>query len=158
MSKRSASSAGETIYPILRSSSGRMSMRSGAIAVRTVNRFLAAAKNASHAAHCTLPESQGKSCQKKMSEKDAFKCSPKLMEAAKRDTLLSRYLLFLLIRMYYNIDINFFFNWYLIDTSCFDKVQKLFRNITKSISQPILHLKKHIFSYKYVFFVLVFEM
>lgn len=66
-------------------------MRSGAIAVRTVNRFLAAAKNTSHAANRTGTGTKTKSCPKKMSEKDAYKCTPKIMEAAKRDTLLSRY-------------------------------------------------------------------
>lgn len=90
MSKRSASSAGGTKLPTSGSSPAKVSMRSSAIAVRTVNRFLAAAKNVSHAANRAPTEAKGKSCPKKMSEKDAFKCSPKIMEAARKDTLLTR--------------------------------------------------------------------
>lgn len=89
MSKRAASSAGGTKLLTTVSSPARLTMRSGAIAVRSVNRFLAAAKNVSHAANRTT-ETKRKSCQKKMSEKDAFKCSPKIMDAARRDTMLSK--------------------------------------------------------------------
>lgn len=90
MSKRSASSAGGTKLLTSGPSPARVSMRSSAIAVRTVNRLLAAAKNVSHAANRAPTETKGKSCPKKMSEKDAFKCSPKIMEAARKDTLLTR--------------------------------------------------------------------
>lgn len=88
MSKRSASSAGGTKLLTSGSSPAKLSMRSSAIAVKSMNRFLAAAKNVSHAGNRTEPK--GKSYQKKMSEKDAFKCSPKIMEAARRETAFSR--------------------------------------------------------------------
>lgn len=116
MSKRSASSAGGTVHQTSGSSPARLSMRSGAIAVRTVNRFLAAAKNASHASSRSANETKGKSCHKKMSEKDAYKCSPKIMEAAKRDTLLSRYSCKLLFQNY--TPLCFLFTFFSIGSSC----------------------------------------
>ncbi|CAH1173870.1 unnamed protein product [Phaedon cochleariae] len=67
----------------------KLSMRGGAIVIRGVTLFLAAGKS-----HRASPNPAGKGGKgkgrKKMSDKDACKCSPKVMEAARRDTLLDR--------------------------------------------------------------------
>ncbi|XP_074041630.1 calaxin [Leptinotarsa decemlineata] len=66
----------------------KLSMRGGAIVVRGVTLFLAAGKGSKSSTNNNR-SGKGKG-RKKMSDKDAFKCSPKLMEAAKKDTLLNR--------------------------------------------------------------------
>lgn len=69
-------------------SAPRLSMRGGAIVMKSISRFLAGARNKPK----TTKGSTTKTKTKKMSEKDNMcKCSPKILEAAKRDTLFTRY-------------------------------------------------------------------
>ncbi|KAG5872988.1 hypothetical protein JTB14_025354 [Gonioctena quinquepunctata] len=67
----------------------KLSMRGGAIVIRGVTLFLAAGKGPKPCGTNDNRSGKGKG-RKKMSDKDACKCSPKLMEAAKKDTLLNR--------------------------------------------------------------------
>ncbi|XP_018571723.1 uncharacterized protein LOC108911302, partial [Anoplophora glabripennis] len=68
----------------------RLSVRGGAVVLRGVTLFLAAAKN--HRActiHANSKQGKGKAG-KGMTDKDMCKCSPKLLELARRDNLFTR--------------------------------------------------------------------
>ncbi|KAF7271161.1 calaxin [Rhynchophorus ferrugineus] len=76
------------------SSEPRLSMRQGAIALRGITRFIHCVRSRSVIASGSGASSKGGRGKarraKRMGEKEVYKCSPKLMEKLKRDTLLSR--------------------------------------------------------------------
>ncbi|KAJ8967436.1 hypothetical protein NQ314_002884 [Rhamnusium bicolor] len=67
----------------------RLTMRGGALVLRGVTLFLAAARSHRAFTSHTNKQNKGKG-RKNMSDKDACKCSPKLLEIIKRDTSFSR--------------------------------------------------------------------
>ncbi|CAG9837185.1 unnamed protein product [Diabrotica balteata] len=72
------------------SSGKKLSVRGGVFVIKGVTLFLAAAKTpktSNQPSGSSGAKSRGR---KKMSEKDVCKCSPKIMEAAKKDTLLHK--------------------------------------------------------------------
>lgn len=67
-----------------------LSMRGGVLVMKSVSLFLAG--NRSSKGSSAQPPKPPKPRRKKMSEQDiAYRCSMKILEAAKRDTLFSRY-------------------------------------------------------------------
>ncbi|CAH1102504.1 unnamed protein product [Psylliodes chrysocephalus] len=79
----------------------KLSMRGGIYLLKGVTLFLAASGKNPRAAADQPSASSGKTKgRKRMNDKDACKCSPKIMEAARRDTLFSRKEIEALYRIY----------------------------------------------------------
>ncbi|XP_072392590.1 calaxin [Diabrotica undecimpunctata] len=82
------------------SSGKKLSVRGGVFVIKGVTLFLAAAKTpktSNQPSGSSGAKSRGR---KKMSDKDVCKCSPKIMEAAKKDTLLHKKEIEALYRIY----------------------------------------------------------